>query len=228
MFDLLECYTKMSFLKKLSLEEMKRIAPFFRKRTYEKGEIIFIEGEEGDELFLIQKGLVKIYRAGEVRETILEIFREGDYFGEMSLLDNVQFRSASAETLSKTTLFSLKKADFIAMLESNHSITISLLKTVMERLRNANELIAGLTIMDARIRIAKIMLGLLHKHGRVDDGQHVIDLRLTHQQIADLTGLTRVTVTKILLELQSNAIILVENKKIYILDKEMLEAIANK
>jgi CRP/FNR family transcriptional regulator, cyclic AMP receptor protein len=94
----------------------------------------------------------------------------------------------------------------------------------MERLRKANEQIQDLTFLNARERILKILLRLSKEHGTLlPSGEMQINMRLTHQQIADMVGAVRETVSKILLELQEDGLITVEQKKIMLKDPTSLE-----
>lgn len=212
------------FFHNLEEEDLEKVASLFMIRTYEKGINVFLEDDEGDELYIIQSGVVKIYKENEAREIILAIFREGDFFGEMAVLENEQVRSASAQTVEKTTLYVLKRNDFAWLMNNNPQITFKILQTALERLRKANEFITDLTILDARTRIARGLLRLIEIHGvQIEDGI-LIDLKLTHQQISDMTGTVRETVTKVMLELQNQEMIKVDKKKILICNSAKLEA----
>ncbi|GIP33349.1 Crp/Fnr family transcriptional regulator [Paenibacillus sp. J2TS4] len=214
------------FFQDLEEEDLEKIAPLFIKRTYDKGVNVFLEEGEGDELYIIQSGVVKIYKVDDSREIILAIFRDGDFFGEMAVLQNEQTRSASAKTMEKTTVYVLKRRDFVALMNKSPQISIKILKTALDRLRKANEFITDLTILDARTRIARVLLRLTEKHGVRQKSGIIIDLKLTHQQIADMTGTVRETVTKIMLELQNQQMIRVDKKKISICDVAKLERLA--
>ncbi len=204
------------FFQDLDEEDLDKLSPLFLTRTYKKGVEIFKEGEPGEELFIIKSGIVKIYRDDEVRDIILAVFRNGDFFGEMAVLENEQVRSASAKTMEKTVVYVLKRRDFVSLLNHEPKISLRILESALDRLRKANELITDLTILDARSRIIRMLVRLSEKHGVHDQTGVLIDLKLTHQQIADMTGTVRETVTKVLLELQNQQAIHVREKKIFI------------
>jgi len=204
------------FFQDLEEEDLAKLSPLFHTRTYGKGTEIFHEGQAGEELYIIKSGLVKIYRDDEVRDIILAIFRDGDFFGEMAVLENEQFRSASAKTMEQTDVYFLSRRDFVSILDQNPKISLRILETALDRLRKANEMITDLTLLDARARIIKMMLRLTEKHGITQKSGLLIDLKLTHQQIADMTGTVRETVTKVLLDLQNQDFIQVKKKKILI------------
>lgn len=208
----------------LDEDGLNDIAKLCSERMYAKGETIFLEGDSGDELYLVISGVVQIFQDNHARDVILAIFRDGDYFGEMALLQHEKVRSASARTIEKTNLCILKKQHFIALLTERPEIWISIMGTTLDRLRDANQLIMELTILDVRTRIARLLLRLSEQHGIPSADGILINVKLTHQHLADMTGTARETVTKLLLELQNEHLIRIDRKKIII---SSMEGIAN-
>jgi len=208
------------FFANLETEELEKVASLLITRKYDRGTNVFLEGGEGDEFYLIQSGVVKIYKESETREIILALFGEGDFFGEMAVLENEQTRSASAMIMEQSVLYVLKRKDFIWVMNQNPQIAIKIMYTALERLRASNELIKDLTFRDARKRIANGLYRLFEKHGLKSGSGVLIDLKLTHQQIADMSGTVRETVTKFMLDLQSQNLIRIEKKKIFIYNIE--------
>ncbi|WP_162987496.1 Crp/Fnr family transcriptional regulator [Metabacillus litoralis] len=200
----------------LNEEELSEVQRLFREKTFKKGTTLFHEGDYGEELFIIEKGSVKIFREDFTRETILTILKDGDYFGEMGILQYNEQRSANAEALQPCTAYTIHRSDFTKLLEKNPQISIKLLYVSMKRLRKANEMIRSLTSLDARTRILKTLIDLSEDYGVVIEGKILIDLKLTHQQIADMSGVVRETVSKVLVELQQSNTISIESKKISI------------
>jgi CRP/FNR family cyclic AMP-dependent transcriptional regulator len=206
-------------------EYLTEISKLCSTRKYTKGESIFLEGDEGDELYLVISGVIQIYQDNHSRDVVLSIFREGDFFGEMALLQNERVRSASARTIEKSTLCILKKRHFIPLVNSKPEILIGILGTALDRLRDANKLIMDLTIHDVRTRIARMLLRLTEQHGVPSADGILIDLKLTHQQLADMTGTARETVTKLLLELQNEQLIRNDQRKIIVCNLDGLRNI---
>jgi CRP/FNR family cyclic AMP-dependent transcriptional regulator len=213
------------FFEHLDDEHLAEISKLCSMRIYMKGESIFFEGDEGDELYLVLAGVVQIYQDNHSRDVIFSIFREGDFFGEMALLQNERVRSASARTIEKSTLCILKKRDFIPLLKNKPEILIGILETTLDRLRDANKLITDLTILDVRTRIIRMLLRLTEQHGVPTAEGVLIDLKLTHQHMADMTGTARETVTKSLLELQNEQLIRIDQKKILVCNMDSLRNI---
>jgi CRP/FNR family transcriptional regulator len=142
----------------------------------------------------------------------------------MALIKPGLLRSATAETLEASVLYVLRRVDFEHLLVKNNQMAIQMLWFTMERLRKANEQIQDLTFLNARERILKILLRLSNEHGTLlPSGEMQINMKLTHQQIADMVGVVRETVSKILLELQEEGLIIVDQKRIMLKDPGSLE-----
>lgn len=207
----------------LTEEDLQGIAPLFTEKRVKKGSILFHEGDEGGEFFLIKSGVVKIYRLDAYKEIILALFRDGDFFGEMSLIGNNQTRSATAETLELCTFYVLKRSIFTQYLEKSPKLLFKLLETTMERLRQANEQIYDLTFLDVRSRIIKTLIRLSEQHGIPTHEGLLINVKLTHQQIANMVGTVRESVTKVLQELLDDEYIQIEKKLITLRNIEAIK-----
>lgn len=202
--------------------ELAAVAPLFAERKYRKGAILFHDGEPGHELFVIKCGLVKIYKVADDKELTLALFRDGDFFGEMALIQPELSRSATAETIEPTTAYVLNREAFRQFLVDSPKLCLKLLEVTAQRLRMANEQIEDLTFLDVRSRIIKNIRRLSVDYGKPIPGGLLIDLRLTHQQIANMAGTVRESVTKVLQELQDNKIISIDQRRIIINDPERL------
>ncbi|WP_166241420.1 Crp/Fnr family transcriptional regulator [Paenibacillus turpanensis] len=223
MNSILELLRQIVIFQGLDFEELERIAPLFSERKVPKGTVLFCEGDPGHEMYIIKSGLVKIHRLESNREIILTLFRQGDYFGEMALITPGQTRSATAETLETTELYVLLRENFNEFLLKTPSIMMKLLETTMERMRRTNEQIEDLSFLDVRSRIIKLIIRLGEEYGKpVADGV-LIEMKLTHQHIANMAGTVRESVTKILQELQLEQVIDVQSKMILIRRAEELQ-----
>jgi CRP/FNR family transcriptional regulator, cyclic AMP receptor protein len=222
--DIKSIVASVPFLEGLDDDYLESIIPLFHKRKIKRNSVIFFEGDDGDEFFFIESGLVKIYSFDGAKTVILAFIRGGNYFGEMALIKKGLLRSATAETMEATVLYVLRRSDFEQLLNKNNQMAIQMLWFTMDRLRNANEQIQDLTFLNARERILKILLRLSREHGvLLPNGEMQINLRLTHQQIADMVGAVRETASKILLELQEDGLITVDRKKIVLKNPSSLE-----
>ncbi|MDR6554739.1 Crp/Fnr family transcriptional regulator [Paenibacillus qinlingensis] len=208
----------------LAEDDLFGIAPLFAEKKVNKGTILFVEGDVGEELYLIQSGVVKIYRVDEAKEITLALFRDGDFFGEMSLLSSGMTRSATAETLASSTFYVLNRTSFTSFLEKSPKLCLKLLEMTMQRLRHANDQIFDLTFLGVRSRIIKTMIRLSEQHGIMTPTGLLIDVKLTHQQLANLVGTVRESVTKVLQEMLDDELIYIDKKLITLRNIEAIKA----
>ncbi|HPC35085.1 MAG TPA: Crp/Fnr family transcriptional regulator [Candidatus Marinimicrobia bacterium] len=195
---------------------IQQIYDLMQKRSYKKGNIILMEEEFGDTLFILCKGSVKITRVGEDgREVILSILGEGDFFGEMSILDG-ENRSANVIALEDTSVLILKRGDFLDLLEKHPRIAIALLQEMATRLRRSDRQIEGLSLSDAENRIAMCLLRLAEDLGVIKQGKVVIENLPYQQDIANMAGTSRETVSRMLTLLQRKGYIQKHGRRLII------------
>lgn len=135
----------LEYLKKIPLfsylheKDLKSIASLIKEREYKKGDIIVKQGDEGVGLFIIKKGKVKVSKtlsSGKVLD--IAVHSDGEYFGELSMLDNKP-RTATVSALEDTTTMIMTYWEFKALLESKPEIALSLIPVLVERFRETNE-----------------------------------------------------------------------------------------
>ncbi|MBW5447819.1 cyclic nucleotide-binding domain-containing protein [Cohnella sp. CFH 77786] len=206
------------FFREIEPALLERIVPLMFVKKLRKGEIIFLEGDDGDEIYFIGSGAVSIYTFDKAKKVTLAFLREGEYFGEMALLKPGLVRSATAETLMATRLYALRRVDFQTLIEQDRNLAFHLLDYTMERLRRANQQIYDLTFLNVRTRIIKRLLYLSEEYG----GSR-IPVKITHQQLADMVGAVRETVSKVLQDLQDKGLIEIRDKMIRLTDPQTLE-----
>jgi CRP/FNR family transcriptional regulator/CRP/FNR family cyclic AMP-dependent transcriptional regulator len=198
----------------LSEEDLVSLAQLATRRPYPKDTVVFYENEQGDTLFMIVAGRIKVAILGDDgREVILSTLGPGDFFGEMALLDN-EPRSATAIALVDSELLSLSRASFESYMANNPSIGLALIRVLTARLRHANHQISTLALLDVYGRVARVLLDMAREEGRrLKDGR-ITFRRATHQEIANRIGTTRETVTRMLKDLERQKLIVVEGKEI--------------
>ena len=198
----------------LSEEALGSLAGLASRRRYPKDTVVFFENEEGDSLFMIFEGRIKVTILGDDgREIILTMLGPGDLFGEMALLDN-EPRSATAIAVEESELMSLHRTDFQAVIAENPEVSAALIRVLSARLRHANHQISTLALLDVYGRVARVILDMAREEGRrLKDGQ-IAFRRATHQEIANRIGTTRETVTRMLKDLERQGLIRVEGREI--------------
>lgn len=186
------------------LEEsaLEAIASHLIERRFPRHTSIVEEGLAGDYMYVIREGRVKVTKLSEDgREKILEILETGDFFGEMSLLDR-EPRSASVKTLSEARLLALSRADFLSVLRRNPDVAVAVIQELSRRLRWADEQTSALSFQRVKDR-AMTLLERLAREPHAE-GDRRATQPLTHQQIADMIGTSRETVTRVLKELKQD------------------------
>lgn len=190
-------------------------------RSFERGELIFTQGSLGTSLYLIVRGSVRIYTVSETgQEIAVSIFRAGDFFGELALLDG-QPRSASAVAMEPTHTFTLHRAAFVYTLHTCPPIAIAVLEALAARLRRSTAQTEQLVSRPAAQRVVQQLLELAARHGSTPGPQ--IDLHLTQDDLASLSGTTRETVNRVLASLRDQGVVQIERARIRVLDLSKLE-----
>ncbi len=215
---------KIPLFSSLKDEELEAINKASFTKNYMKDQMILLADEEGDTLFVIIHGKVKITSFAENgKEVIFSIMSEGDFFGDMSLLDGKP-RSASVISIEDSELCLLRREEFNHLIETYPGIALKLLKELTSRLRKADERIESLALLDVSGRIAGILLQLSEETGkRLPDGRIIIRSRPTHQELANMVGTTRETVTRILSQMEQKNYIIMSGKSVTIPNPDILK-----
>ncbi len=205
--DKVEILKSVPIFSRLDIESLQRIAEISVERYYEKGEVILLQDTKVDGLYIVVKGSIRISRLSEDgRIKTLAILSTGDIIGEMSILDE-ESASATAETIENSLLLFIKRGDFQNILLKYPSITLSIAQILVKRLRVADEEIENLTFYNVRARVIKTLIELANKYGeRIPQGVK-ISLRFTQQDLADMVGSSRETVSRIISTLEKEKII---------------------
>ncbi len=201
-------------------DDLEAIAKVTITRGYDKDQVIILAEEEGDALFIIAPGQVKVSIVSEDgREVILSPLGEGAVFGELSLLDGKP-RSANVVATEDTQLYMVRRPDFLQLVYKVPQIAIGLLAELAARLRKTDRKIEGLALLDVTSRISETLLQLAEEQGAQTELGVTIESRPTHQQLANMSGTTRETVSRVLKRLEGQGYISTEGRSITILRDE--------
>ena len=180
----------------LDIAELGYISEKMVSKKFESGNLIFLEETKGENLFFVVEGSVKVTRLSkDGREVILAMLNAGDFFGEMSLLDG-ESRSANVIALEDTEVLSLYRDDFLDVLHDYPKIAIQLLKEMTSRLRKSDRQIVSLSLSDAEKRIALCIVRFADEQGIIKNGQVTIPKIPIQQDIANMAGTSRETVSR--------------------------------
>jgi CRP/FNR family cyclic AMP-dependent transcriptional regulator len=212
---------KVPLFSTLTDDEFRRLSHIFVTRAYRRNQIIFLEEETGNYMYLVLAGKVKVAKAGVGgKETILAIHRTGDFFGEMSLLDG-KTAPATVSAMEDAKIVSVSGADFHKYLLHNEKVMLQIINVLCARLRAVWQT-QSQSSGSAEARIRTGLLDLAKKHGIRDAHGTIIDLKFTHQDLAEMVGTSRETVTRALTHLRKQGIIEISNRRITVLKPQAL------
>lgn len=204
----------------LSDDDLREIVKLAVRQVYKKDNMILIEEEIGSTMFIILDGRVKISRiSDDGREVILSILSEGDFFGEMSILDG-QNRSANVVTLDDSKIMVIRREDFLQMLHDYPQIAINLLKELAQRLRRSDAQIKSLSLQNATGKVASTLLRIADDSGKIHLGQVEIPRLPPQQDLANMAGTSRETISRVLKSLTKQGYLRKEGSRLIIKDYE--------
>lgn len=188
-----------------------------------RGDIVFSEGEQGDSLYIVLSGKVKIARhAPDGRENMLAIMGPSDMFGELSIFDPGP-RTATAIAVTDARLARLSHTDLRPWTSERPKIAEQLLRVLARRLRRTNDALADMIFTDVPGRVAKNLLQMAQRFGtRQPDGSCRVTHDLTQEELAQLVGASRETVNKALADFATRGWLRLEGKSVVILDEQRL------
>ena len=204
-------------------EAAEALASSLTESDYSRGETVFVEGEQGDTLYIVLSGKVKVgRRAADGRENMLSVMGPSDMFGELSVFDPGP-RTATATVLTDARLASLDQAALRPWIRDRPEIAEQLLRVLARRLRRTNDALADLIFTDVPGRVAKALLSLAERFGTEEADGVRVHHDLTQEELAQLVGASRETVNKALADFAGRGWMRVDSRAVTILDAERLE-----
>jgi len=207
------------FFSTLTPEALTEVERIIVKKCYSKDQVVLFEEETTSYMYLVYSGKVRVVQLNEEgREQIITIHKKNEFFGEMSLLDG---KTAPATVIAHedSVIGLLSKEDFDRHLLSQDEVRQKILGLLCERLRESWAMIKILSFDNAEQRVMAVLSRLQELYGVADDRGALINVRLTHQQMASYASVARETVTRVLSRLEKEAAILVLEGKTILLTK---------
>jgi len=193
------------------------------QRHLERGDVLFNEGDQGDRLYVIGEGKIKLgRRSSDGRENLVAILGPGEMFGELSLFDPGP-RTMTATAVAETQLMGIGHDDLSGLLAGRPEVAKVLLAALAKRLRRTNENLADLVFTDVPGRVAKALLDLSSRFGRPTEDGILVSHDLTQEELAQLVGASRETVNKALADFASRGWLRLEARAVLIHDVERLK-----
>jgi CRP-like cAMP-binding protein len=187
-----------------------------------KGSILFKEGDDGEHLYVIIDGKLKLgTSSGDGRENLLSILGPGEMFGELSLFDPGP-RTSTATAVTDAKLLSLSHEKVIPWLKQNPEVSLQLLTRLSQRLRRTNEAVGDLVFSDVPGRVAKALIDLGDRFGKITAEGLLVNHDLTQEELAQLVGASRETVNKALADFAGRGWLKLDGRSVLITDVERL------
>ena len=205
-----------SIFSDINKEELDELVNICTIRKYPKGSMIILEEEYGDKLFIVKTGTVKITRVNdEGKEVILALLGISELFGEMAILDG-ESRSANVLAQEKCELIVVSSEDFLNLLKNNFNISFAIMSELAKKIRKSDMQIEALSLSDAEHRIGASILNLAEDMGVIRNGKVTIQNLPFQQDIANMAGTSRETVSRTFKLLEEKGLVTREGRKLTI------------
>jgi len=208
--------------KGLPEKQLKEIEQIAVDRDFNKGEVIFLEGDDGNGFFLVAEGLIKIFKvSSEGKEQILHILGPGEPFGEVPVFSGQQF-PASAETIIESHLLFFPRTAFVNLISDNPSLALNMLAVLSMRLRQFTVQVENLSLKEVPGRLAAYLVYLADEEGKGD----AVTLNISKGQLASLLGTIPETLSRIFTRMTELNLIEMDGRNIKLLNRSELEELA--
>ncbi|MFW6282130.1 MAG: Crp/Fnr family transcriptional regulator [bacterium] len=222
MEEVRKCLRELLIFSKLEADEVQLICERSSEKRFYKEEIILFEDNNDENLYILVEGRVKLTMlSSEGKEKVLAILQEGDIFGEMALFD-YDSNPITAEVIEEARLVIVNAEDLKLIISKKPGVALKIIEALAKKARLLASQIRELVFEDAEGRLAGLLLRFLDDFAVEVKSGKMIDIVLTHQEIANLMGSSRVTITKLINKFIDEGIIKIYKRKIVILDQEKL------
>ncbi|MBI3925860.1 MAG: Crp/Fnr family transcriptional regulator [Armatimonadetes bacterium] len=180
-----EALSRIPLFHGLEPSTLQGVADIVETRELARGEVLFEQGEEGNEFFVVQRGSLGLTARADDKPLTLGVLGPGEYLGEMALIDQFP-RSASAKALQDSVLLAIRRPAFTELIRGNPDLAMALLQGMARRLRKTNQDAAAIANMSVYRRLARKLLDIASSHGQeVEDGVR-LEVPLTVDTLASM------------------------------------------
>ena len=198
---------QINFFKCLSKHEIKRLHRGTIMKDFKPKQILYLQGEPGEHVYLLKRGVVKICKTlYDGNELILSIIKPGEIFGELEVFDKEE-RHTQAVAHSQVLICILKRQELVDMIKSNPELGFRLTKIIGFRGRVIENRLENLVFRSVTERLAALLLELKDQFGKDSKLAGLIDITLTHKDLANLIGASRTTVSENLSNFMTQALL---------------------
>lgn len=204
------------------LEDFESAGVRVVERRFGAKDTIFTPGDPDDQLYFLLSGTVRLYKIyGDYKEATTALLRDGGVFGKLSLVEG-RWQDVFAEAITDVRVAGVQKSTLTEIVKRRPEFAMKLFASFSERLRQSDEVIESLLHREVSTRLATLLLNLGERFGEGNGASAMLDVRLTHQDLANMIASTREAVSKVMSEFQRKGAIKVENRRIVIQNREAL------
>jgi CRP/FNR family transcriptional regulator len=222
---LLQLVAPSNFLAQLAATDYADLASLAKVQHHHKGDHVFRAGAPGHHVYFLRTGRVKIYQLSPLgREVILWFCFPGEIFG-LAEVARGGGRVVNAQACDESEVLAVSQEQFKGFLADHPRVALLSMQALSSRLRILGEMFVNLVSDDVNTRIVKLMLRLSARYGTRVGKEIFLNIPLTHQEIADMVGTSRQTVTSTLSMLKKRGVLSIDNHRIHIESEELLSEI---
>lgn len=208
----------------MGARETGLVADFARYNSYQKGHVVFVEGDYAANFFVVAAGEIKVYKTSpEGREVIIKVMRAGDLVGEAAALGGRRY-PATAQALTAAAAVEIPRADFVALIQKQPRLALNMIASLSQRLQQVNAIIEKLTLKEVPGRLASFLL----QNARPSlQGGKVVELAVKKADLAAEMGTVPETLSRALKKFADAGFIVIRDKSIYLNNEEALSQLAD-
>lgn len=209
----------------LSQDELSALASCVTLEEVRRRRVIYLPGDPGDSLFFVNAGRIKISRVTrDGKELTLAYRLPGELFGELCLIDGGP-RQEMAEAMENALVAGIPREEFERLMERHAKLGVRMARMLCERRRDLENKVEDLVYRDVNAKLAELLLKLGQDYGVDDARGTLVAVKVTHQEMANLIGSTRETVSLTLSQFKREKLITTEGRKIILTDHSGLQAL---
>ncbi len=210
----------------LSERDWEKVTDLFSERQYQRDDYIFLEGEAPEALYLVKTGKVKVLRhSTDGKDVVLRVVSTGQLLGSVAIFDGGGY-PGTAQVIEDCTVLVIARNDCLTLVTRYPVFALAVIADMGNRLRSSAEQIRSLAVERVEQRIARVLLKLGISAGSDSPEGRVIEMSLTRQDVADMTGTTVETAIRVMSKFRRNNVIRTRRGKVVLVDVEELRKIA--
>ena len=211
-----ETLRKIPLFSELSIEQLREVTAISSLKKIPKNEILFLEGDIYKGFYILLKGGIKIYKTSlDGKESVVHIIKTLNVFADIPLFEGKNY-PVSAQALSESIVIFIPKEEFLDLIKKNPEMSLKMLAGFAKRLKSLINQVEDLSTKEVKNRLAKYLLDEIHLSGTENLPEPFVKLNVPKITIASYLGTITETLSRTLNKLQSDGIIKVNGKKIFI------------